>query len=162
MPEPIILKSPKFRYCAVAPICDVSKTPLAVPPSSSVSAPLNARTLPVIADVGSIINVLTPPVKAIAFPWTPPPDKPPAIVPAFSTVAPTAEMAAPPPPAVPATAPPTPRPAAPPLPPVMIPVLVLVKIEPVLEQGDRHRHRHHCRPRHWYRIPFRPRRRRRP
>ena len=43
---PVLWKLSKPWYCALAPICATSKLALLVPPSRSVSAVLNATTLP--------------------------------------------------------------------------------------------------------------------
>src|ERR1700722_4156872 len=48
--EPVFSKMPKPSYCAEAPICDTSNEALVEPPSASVSAALNAITLPVIVE----------------------------------------------------------------------------------------------------------------
>ena len=126
---PVFWKMPKPWYCAVAPICETSKLAFVVPPSASVSAVLNAMTLPVIDEPNRSSRVLVPPVNVMALARvTPSPDRPPVTVPLLMTVSPEPTMPAPPAPALPFTPPPAALavPPAPPLPPAMMPELFSV------------------------------------
>jgi hypothetical protein len=74
---PILLKVPKPRYCAAAPICDTSNDAVPLPPSWKVSLPVPS-TLPVIAEPGAKVSVLPVPAKLIAA-------VPPLMLPALKT-----------------------------------------------------------------------------
>lgn len=99
---PVFRKAPKPWYCALAPICERLKLASLLPPSARVSALLNARTLPVIAEPAPSVSVLTPPVKVMALARvTPSPLSPPEIAPLLMIVTPAPTTPTPPAPATP-------------------------------------------------------------
>src|SRR5262249_53391077 len=127
---PVFWNAPKPWYCALDPICETSKLAFVVPPSASVSAALNAATLPVMIEPARSSSVLVPPVNVMALACAPAPllAKPPLIVPLLMIVRPEPTMPAPPAPAVPGAPGAKPRavPPVPPLPPVTAPELMNV------------------------------------
>ena len=128
---PVFANSPKPRYCAPAPICETSKLALLVPPSASVSAAVNATTLPMMVEPDCRVRLLVPPLKVMALARvTPLPETPPKIMPLLVTVRLAPTMPAPPRPGLPLKV--VPLPPLPPLPPLMVPPLMTVSPEPTM------------------------------
>ena len=98
---PVLLKFPKPRYCVL--IFETSSAAFETPPSASVSAVLNATTVPPMLKPDSSMSWLVPPVNVIALACGPEPPfaKPPVIVPPLMMVRPLPTIPTPPAPAVP-------------------------------------------------------------